>query len=78
MKPMIDQMKILIKKNLIDTNQKSLTAQGSVPGYYPLREEFEVEYDNEAELLISNLEIYPDESAESLALKKQIMEMFCV
>jgi len=44
--------------------------------YMPLRDEFEVEYDNEAELLVSHLTLSPDDDELDTALKLTQVEMY--
>ncbi|KAG8262302.1 Transcriptional adapter 2-beta [Homalodisca vitripennis] len=44
--------------------------------YMPLRDEFEVEYDNEAEFLVSTLTFSPDDDELDVALKVAQVEMY--
>ncbi|OMH81356.1 Transcriptional adapter 2 [Zancudomyces culisetae] len=45
-------------------------------GYMPGRQEFEVEYENDAEQLIKDLYFGEEDSAEETALKTVIMEIY--
>ena len=42
----------------------------------PLRGEFEVEYENEAEALISPLTFDPDDTPDETELKYQVLELY--
>ena len=45
-------------------------------GFMPLRGEFEVEYENEAEALISPLTFDPDDTPDETELKYQVLELY--
>ncbi len=57
----------------------SLVAQGGesvVPGYMPLRGDFDVEHDNEAELLLADMEILPTDDPAEKQLKLMVIDVF--
>ena len=47
-----------------------------VVGYMPKRGEFEIEYDNDAELLLAELEFNPDDSEEELRMKHRMIDIY--
>lgn len=49
---------------------------GEILGYAPLREEFEVEYDNDAELFLADMEFNPDDSKEETQIKENILQIY--
>ena len=49
---------------------------GEILGYAPLREEFEVEYDNEAELFLADMEFSPEDTKEEIQIKENILEIY--
>lgn len=42
----------------------------------PLRQEFDVEYDNEAELLLAEMEFVDEDLAEEVKIKENILEIY--
>lgn len=42
----------------------------------PLRQEFDVEYDNEAELLLAEMEFLDDDTEEETKVKQSILEIY--
>ena len=42
----------------------------------PMREEFDVEYDNEAELLLAEMEFMEDDTEEEIRVKEEILLIF--
>lgn len=42
----------------------------------PLRQEFDVEYDNEAELLLAEMEFLDDDTEEEKRIKNNILEIY--
>ena len=42
----------------------------------PLRQEFDVEYDNEAELLLAEMEFLEDDTEEEKKIKDNILEIY--
>lgn len=47
-----------------------------LPGFMPLREDFEVEYANDAEQILSNMEFNPDDHPSETALKLQVIRIY--
>ncbi|EGR31009.1 hypothetical protein IMG5_119510 [Ichthyophthirius multifiliis] len=45
-------------------------------GYMPLRGDFEVEYDNDAELLLAEMEFNDDDKPNELAMKYKLLEIY--
>ncbi|KFG32236.1 ADA2-A transcriptional co-activator SAGA component, partial [Toxoplasma gondii FOU] len=48
----------------------------SIVGYWPLRGDFDVEYDNDAELILADMEFKEDEAVQERYLKLQIIEIY--
>lgn len=42
----------------------------------PLREEFDVEYDNEAELLLAEMEFLEDDTEEEIKTKETVLKIY--
>ncbi|KAL7068412.1 putative transcriptional adaptor ADA2 [Cryptosporidium serpentis] len=76
-KPEIKQCNSAIKQrnntNSTTTNTKPNT---SVIGYMPLRGDFDVEYDNDAELLLADMEFRDNDTPQEKELKLQILEIY--
>ena len=51
-------------------------AGAELSGYMPLRGDFDVEHDNDAELLIADMEFRDDESNADRELKRKVLEMY--
>ncbi|EKU20936.1 histone acetyltransferase complex component, partial [Nannochloropsis gaditana CCMP526] len=51
-------------------------ANDAIPGYMPLRGDFDVEHDNEAELILAEMEILPDEDPAEKQLKLMVVDVF--
>ena len=49
---------------------------GDLPGFLPLREDFDIEYDNDAEALLADLEFYDDEHPSERELKHSVISIF--
>ena len=49
---------------------------GDLPGFLPLREDFDIEYDNDAEALLADLEFYDDEHPSEKELKHSVISIF--
>jgi transcriptional adapter 2-alpha len=49
---------------------------GQVVGYMPLRNEFDVEFDNEAELYLAELEFTPQDTEETLKIKEDMLLIY--
>ncbi len=45
-------------------------------GYLPFRDDFEIEHDNDAEKLVSNMEVVEDEDESEKALKRSHIDMY--
>lgn len=52
------------------------SAPSQLAGYMPLRGDFDVEYDNEAELILADMEFTGDEHPSEHALKLQVIEIY--
>lgn len=65
---------ILNNKDRLDKTKNGI--YGEILGYAPLREEFEVEYDNEAELFLADMEFSPEDSKEEIQIKENILEIY--
>ena len=49
---------------------------GDLPGYLPLREDFDVEFDNDAENILADLEFADDDHPSEKELKIQIVQIY--
>ena len=49
---------------------------GEFAGYMPLRKDFEIEYENDVENYLSDLEFYDDDRPEDVAIKLKQLEMY--
>lgn len=82
---------ILDKKNRILANQIEITRKeaekhnihagkasiyGDILGFMPLRREFDFEYDNDAELLLAEMEFAEDESDNDIKTKYSVLEIY--
>lgn len=47
-----------------------------VVGYWPLRGDFDIEYDNDAELILADMEFRPEDTPEQIELKLQVIEIY--
>ncbi|KAK2195815.1 bifunctional Homeobox-like domain superfamily/SANT-Myb domain/Zinc finger [Babesia duncani] len=47
-----------------------------VIGYWPLRGDFDIEYDNDAELILADMEFRPEDTPEQIELKLQVLEIY--
>lgn len=63
-------------KNRNRRDQKNITTAEEIIGYWPKRKEFDVEYLNEAELEISDLEFYEDDTKEERELKLNVLHVY--
>lgn len=57
-------------------NLTDKTGYGQVIGFMPLRKEFEVEYNNDAELYIADMEFSPDDSEMEYKTKLCVLEIY--
>ena len=55
-------------------NQKLVGAE--LTGYMPLRGDFDVEHDNDAELILADMEFSPDDNATERELKLRIIDIY--
>lgn len=60
----------------LNTNHISSVDENKIIGYYPKRLEFDIEYLNEAELDISELEFYDEDTEEDKALKLRMIQLY--
>jgi len=59
------------------TQAKDTSSSASeIIGYMPLRGDFDFEYDNEAELLLAEMEFNEDDKPEEIQLKQKILEIY--
>ena len=63
-------------KNRNRKDQKNITTAEEIVGYWPKREEFDVEFLNEAEIEIAELEFLDDDSPEDIELKLQVLQIY--
>lgn len=64
------------KSERLGINLTDKSGYGQVIGYMPLRKEFEVEYNNDAELYIADMEFSPDDSEADVKTKTCILEIY--
>lgn len=65
---------IYAKEKNFDSSNNSI--YGEILGYMPLREEFDVEYDNEAELLLAEMEFTEEDTEDEKSCKYSILEIY--
>ncbi len=63
-------------KNRNRKDQTSIKSASEVLGYWPKREEFDVEYSNDAELEIAELEFLEEDTPEEYRLKMDILNVY--
>jgi transcriptional adapter 2-alpha len=51
-------------------------ASGDVIGYMPLRGDFNVEYDNDAELILADMEFFDDDKKSETDLKYEVLKLY--
>lgn len=81
-----DEQKTLIEQKMqrykekiersAQASQKCETTFNDILGYMPLRGDFDVEYDNEAELFLAEMEFTEGDDATEIELKKKILEIY--
>lgn len=54
----------------------SQPANHEIQGYMPLRKEFDIEHENDAELAVKDMEFEPDDSAVDVELKLAILDIY--
>ncbi len=74
LKKVIEEAEQFAKDKKYDPNSK--TIYGEILGYMPLRGEFDVEYDNEAELLLAEMEFTEEDTEEEKKSKYSILEIY--
>lgn len=65
-----------VAKNRNRKDQTAITSASEVLGYWPKREEFDIEYLNDAELEIAELEFLEDDSKEERELKMSVLRVY--
>lgn len=64
-------------KDRNEINAKIMQMPGSeIPGYMPLRKDFEVEFENDAELALADMEFSPDDHPSERELKLQVIRIY--
>jgi transcriptional adapter 2-alpha len=71
----IKEAEEVVQRQGINPNDKS-AIYGEILGYMPLREEFDVEYDNDAELFLAEMEFNPEDTEEETKIKYCILEIY--
>ena len=70
----------LIEKGLEHREKKSKNEKLNFPynleGYWHKRKEFEIEYENDIEKEIADIEFFEDDSKEELKIKEQVLSMY--
>ena len=69
-------LKLKESKNGERVKQLPVPESRNLLGYMHLRNEFEVEYNNDAELYIADLEFKNDDSAEDIKIKYSVLEIY--
>jgi transcriptional adapter 2-alpha len=54
----------------------SLLPGADLPGYMPLREDFEIEYENDAEMMLADMEFGYDDHPSEIELKLQVIRIY--
>lgn len=62
--------------NQLASNVKSGSNPAEIVGYMPKRGDFEVEYDNDAELLLAEMEFNDDDSEEEKKMKFRLIDIY--
>lgn len=65
-----------IVKNRNRKDQTTITSASEILGYWPKREEFDIEFLNDAELEISELEFLDDDTKEERELKMNVLRAY--
>lgn len=65
-----------IVKNRNRKDQTTVTSASEIVGYWPKREEFDIEYLNEAELEIAELEFMDDDTESEKQLKLNVLKVY--
>lgn len=62
--------------NQVANNVKPGSNPAEIVGYMPKRGDFEVEYDNDAELLLAEMEFNDDDSEEEKKMKFRLIDIY--
>lgn len=65
-----------LTKNRYKKENKTLISNDEISGYWPKREEFDVEFFNDAELDIGELEFFEDDTQEDIDLKLSVLQIY--
>lgn len=57
-------------------NPEKKTIFGDILGYMPLRGDFDYEYENEAEILLSEMNFSDEDTPEEIKIKYSILEIY--
>ena len=60
----------------VEKDQPNPALENEFMGYNPLRKEFNIEHDNDAELLLSELEFFDDDKIQEKRLKFEIIDLY--
>ncbi len=64
-------------KDKTDYKERLANMPGAdLPGYMPLREDFDVEYENDAENILADMEFFPDDHPTERELKLQVVRIY--
>lgn len=58
------------------TSQPKPANKPQVVGYWPLRGDFDIEYDNDAELILADMEFRTEDTPEQIELKLKVIEIY--
>ncbi|UKJ88181.2 transcriptional adaptor [Theileria orientalis] len=73
-RPLQDKPKPGIQTTQTSSNKPQ--AKPQIIGYWPLRGDFDIEYDNDAELILADMEFRPDDTPEQIELKLSVIEIY--
>lgn len=80
---LIERKKIMLKDVINqayeyreEKNPDKKTIFGDILGYMPLRGDFDYEYENEAEILLSEMTFNDEDTQEELTIKYSILEIY--
>ncbi|ORM39540.1 Transcriptional adapter 2 [Babesia sp. Xinjiang] len=59
-----------------NASQNKPANKPQVVGYWPLRGDFDIEYDNDAELILADMEFRAEDSPEQIELKLKVIEIY--
>lgn len=65
-----------LAKNRNKKDQTTITSAAEILGYWPKREEFDVEFLNDAELEIAELEFVEDDTEKDINLKLNVLKVY--